>query len=377
MKFSIPTQEFNYLINKCLNIIPQKATIPILSNVLMEVSNGMLTITATDLTVGVRCTTAVEVEEDGATTLPAKRLAQLCRELTSSNLDVVSNESEVTTITSDSSRFRLHGMSHTSFPSLPDLVDSVKFTLKQSDLKDALSRTSFTVSREDPRFVLAGLLMQIANRRATLVGTDGKRLARSYLTIDEIDPNYTGTFVVPIKAIEEICKSLTEDDGDVTVYLMSDKIAFETSRMTIITKLLSGEYPDVARIIPSTVLHRIALHREELTTLLRQMVLFASETTSAVRFVFSPGELTLTANAKDVGEGKVSMPANYEGENLEIAFSPSFFLDVLRHSKSETITIGLSDPYTPGILTDQENPYFSIDEVNPLFVLMPMRLIEE
>ena len=71
------------------------------------------------------------------------------------------------------------------------------------------------------------------------------------------------------------------------------------------------------------------------------------------------------------------MPANYEGENLEIAFSPSFFLDVLRHSKSETITIGLSDPYTPGILTDQENPYFSIDEVNPLFVLMPMRLIEE
>lgn len=377
MKFTIATQEFNYLINKCLNIIPQKATIPILSNLLLEVSDGMLTITATDLTVGVRCVTAVNEIEPGATTLPAKKLAQLTRELTSMNLEMSTNEEQVTMIVADSSKFSLHGMDQSSYPALPDLVDSVRFTLKQQELKEVLLRTSFTVSREDLRFVLAGIFIRIENGRAVFLSTDGKRLSRSYLAIEGLDPNYSTEFVVPIKAVEEISKNLNEGDGEVTIHLMSDKIAFETTHTTIITKLLIGEYPDVSRIIPDHVECRVPLHREELMTLLRQVALFASDGTSAVRFVFKSGELTLSANAKDVGDGKVSMSINYQGEPLEIAFSPNFFLDVLRHSKSEIIIIGLSDPFTPGVLTDQSNPYFVIAEVNPLFVLMPMRLVEE
>ena len=353
----------------------QKATIPILSNLLIEVANGMLTVTATDLTVGMRCFTEVQVLEEGATTLPAKRLAQLVRELTAANLEISTGPNEVTEIVADASRFRLYGMNKSEFPGLPDLEGAMRFVVKQTDLKDVIYRTAFAVSREDNRYILTGIYLHIANGQATFAGTDGKRLARAYLPTG-LDSSFTGSFIIPLKAIEETLKNL-RDEGDVTIYLMNDKIAIETTDATIITKLLSGEYPDINRVIPSSAENLVALHRDELMTLLRQVSLFTGENNHAVRFTLSDGELRLTANTMAVGEGRVSMPANYQGAKLEIAFNPSFFLDILRHSKGETVTLGISDSYNPGIITDQDIASFVAAEATPLFVLMPMRLNEE
>jgi DNA polymerase-3 subunit beta len=184
MKFIISTQEFNYLISKCLNVVSQKMTIPILSNILIEAVNDELVLTSTDLTVGIRCYTEAKILEEGATTLPAKKLAQLVRELTSINLEITTHANEITEIVSDSSRFKLNGMSKNEFPSLPTINEAVKFHLSQSELKDMLYRTSFAVSREDNRYVLTGVLMSIHNAQATFVGTDGKRLARAHTKVN-------------------------------------------------------------------------------------------------------------------------------------------------------------------------------------------------
>lgn len=375
MKFEISTQEFNYLVSKCFNVVSQKPTIPVLGNILIEAANGKLTLTTTDLTVSIKCSTEANVIEEGATTLPAKRLSQLVRELTSTNIEVYTGPEEITEIKADSSKFRLFGMNKSEYPSFPDLNGAHCFTLKQSEFKDALFRTAFTVSRDETRFVLAGLFLQIENGRATFIGTDGKRLARSYLAI-EIDPNFKGKYVLPIKAVDEIIKNIGED-GDLTVYILQDKIAVENEQTIIITKLLSGDYPDVTRVIPSSIQTLIPLHREELSILLRQVALFTTEGNHAARFSFTNGELRLLANTMAVGEGKVSMPVNYQGEKLEIAFNPSFFLDVLRHSKNEVVTLGVSDPFNPGVIADQDLTEFAASKASPLFVLMPMRLNEE
>lgn len=377
MKFEIATQEFNYLINRCLNIVSQKVTIPILSNLLIEAYNGILTITATDLMVGIRCFAEAKILEEGATTLPAKRLAQLVRELTAVNLEITTGPNEVTEIVADSSRFRLHGMGKSEFPNVSDLQGegATHFVVKQATLKEALFRTAFAVSREDNRYVLTGVYLHIQEGLATFAGTDGKRLARSYLPIP-LEGTYSNSFVIPLKAIEETVKNLGEE-GEATVYLMPDKIAFQTTDAIIITKLLSGDYPDINRVIPASAENIVALHREELITLLRQVSLFTGENNHAVRFTFSNGELKLAANTMEIGEGKVSMPANFHGPTFEIAFNPSFFLDILRHSKGETVTIGITDPFNPGVITDRAYTNFSVPEASPLFVLMPMRLNEE
>lgn len=366
MKFVISTQELIYLVSKCLNIVGLKTISPILSNILIEAAHDELSVTTTDLTVGIRCFADAKILVEGSTTLPARKLAQLLKELTAANLEFSTSANEVTEILADSSRFKMNGMNREEFPSLPEFKDAFHFTVEQPLLREMLYCTSFAVSREDNRYTLTGVNLSIVNRIATFSGTDGKRLAKSHMEVD-IDPTFQGSFIIPLKAVDEIQKNLM-DEGTATVYLMKDKIAVEAGQTTIITKLLSGEYPDIERIIPQNVEFSISLHREELMTLLRQIALFTSDTNS-VRFTFTDGTLQLNANTAEVGEGKVSMPVNYHGDKLEIAFNPGFFLDILRHSKGESITLGVTDGYNPGRITEENS--------TAIFVLMPMRLNEE
>lgn len=375
MKFVIPTQELNYLINKILNVIPAKAAVPVLSNFLMEVSKGTLTLTATDLTVGIRCQTDVKVLEEGTTTLPARRMAQLVRELTVPNLQIATNENEITEITANTSKFKIHGVKSAEFPKLPDISSATNFRVSQGVLKDLLYRTSFAISREDNRYVLTGALMRVANGQVTLLGTDGKRLARAHALI-HIDSAFSGSYIIPLKAVDEILKNLT-DEGHATVYLMQDKMAVEANSTTLVTKLLTGEYPDVSRVIPEKTDLMVTLHREELMSLLRQIALFTSDNNHSVKFTFSDGDLRLSANAMEVGEGKVNMSVNYHGPKMDIAFNPGYFLDILRHSKEETVTMGLIDPFNPGIITEKEGALAHAQAASPLFVIMPMRVSEE
>lgn len=375
MKFVISNQELNYLINKCQNVVAQKSAIPVLSNFMIEAKGGEIIVTATDLTVGVRCFTEAKVLEEGSTTLPAKKLASLLKELTSVNVEVCTNENHITEITADSSRFKLNGMSCAEFPSLPALEEATQVNLSQEQLKDMFFRTSFAVSKEDNRYALTGVFLHIEEGKARFVGTDGKRLARTHLEVN-LDPSINGDYIIPLKAVEEMLKSL-KDDGEAKLYLMPDKIALETENTLLISKLLSGEYPDVNRVIPERTETTVSLHREELMTLLRQVSLFTADANQSVKFAFTDGELKLSANTMEVGEGKVSMPVNYQGADLDIAFNPEFFIDILRHSKGETVTMGLTDSFNPGVITDKEGEEIPLPTTSPLYVIMPMRLTKE
>lgn len=374
MKFVISTQELSYLINKCQTIIPQKPTMPILGNFLLEAKNNEIILTATDLTVGIRCFTDAKVLEEGAIAIPAKKFGSLIKELTALNVEISSNESNATEIVADSSRFRLNGMDAADYPQLPDLDQATAIKMTQGQLKDMFFRTAFAVSREDNRYALTGVFLHVANGKATFVGTDGKRLARNQTDVS-LDPSFSGNYIVPLKAVDELLKNMGEE-GSVTLYLMQDKIAAETDHSLVVTKLLSGDYPDVSRVIPEKSEKVFSLHREELMTLLRQVALFTEEGHHSVKFSFTDGELKLSANTSEVGEGKVSMPVNFHGQQLDIAFNPSYFLDILRHTKGETVTMGLTDPFNPGVITDEESDDQLKSLSSPLFVLMPMRLTE-
>ncbi len=381
MKFIISRQELCELTSRIQNIVAPKTPMPILSNFLIEAIDNRVVITATDLTVGVRCSSSAKVIEPGATTIPAKRFSNLLKELTAQHIEVVTNERDVTSITADSSTFKLPGMSKVDFPALPDLAGAQTVRLKQGELKEMLYRTAFAVSKEDTRYVFTGVSLQIAQARAFFVGTDGKRLARSSIAV-QVDPDFTSECIIPLKAIDEIMKNLTREDEDVILYIMQDKIAIEAGDMIVITKLLTGEYPDVEKVIPRNTHTYVSLHREEMMSLLRQIALFTPDTTHSVRFTFSDGQLYLSVNTMDIGEGKVSMPVDYQGPRFDIAFNPVFFLDILRHSKQETVSLGISDSYNPGIISEGDNKLQANDAAkaelpSPLFVLMPMRLNEE
>lgn len=376
MSFIIPAQEFNFLLNKLQNVVSQKPTMPILSNVLLELKNGILKMTATDLTVAIRCETEVKMIEEGMIALPIKKLAPLVRELSSPHLQLVITENHTVEITAGTSKFKIHGMSGADFPALPDISSAASFKISQKVFKSLLSRVGFAIARDPNRYVLTGALMRIAAGEITLLGTDGKRLARVHDKID-MDSSFSGSYVIPLKALDEFVSNMS-GDGQATVYLMQDKMAVEVEGTFMITKLLAGEYPDVSRVIPEASSYIVTLHREELMSLLRQVSLFIADVNHSVKFSFSNGSLALSANASDVGEGKVHMPVNYQGPKLDIAFNPGYFIDILRHNDGEeTVALGLTDSFNPGVLTMNEGGLAQVFSASPLFVIMPMRLSEE
>ncbi len=366
MKLVVSRQELLRLIRNIQNIAPQSPPIPVLSHVLLETEGQELILTATDLTVGARCHGQARIVEKGALLIPSKRFFQLVRELTDQNLEISGTSGEMVEIRSGSSRFRLHGMERTAYPELPDFAEANRIQVPSSTLKEMLYRTVFAVSKEDQLLMLNGLLLRIVDGRLLLVATDGKRLAKTECGI-ESPIEGVEEYILPTKAVDEMIKLLT-DEGEATLYLLPDKLALEVNHTFFVTKLLSGKYPDFQQIMETPGDTSVEIHREELMTLLRQISLFTTEESQSTRFTFQPGELILSANSADIGEGKVSMPVHYHGPKIEVAFHPQYFLDILKHSKDETVRLMVTDAYNPGIITDS---------LNGLFVIMPLRFADD
>jgi DNA polymerase III subunit beta len=366
MKAVISKSDLVMLISKIQSIVSNKPAIPILANVLIEAIDDQLILSATDLTTSMKCYTEAKVIEEGAIALPARRFFQLIRELTSPQVKLSSHTDEIAEITSGSSVFKINGMNKSEFPTLPDIGGATQIAIKPTELKGILSKVAFAATKEDSRYVLNGILLKIVDQNATFICTDGKRLARVSLPVD-IDKSFQGTYILPLKAVEEMVKILDENREYSHLSLMRDKVFLEHGNHILTTKLMAGQYPDVERVIPETTNCTISLHREELITLLKQISLFTSDTNTSVRFNFQDSQLSLNANSSDIGEGNVSMPVDYSGEALEIAFNPHYFQDILQHSKDETVSFAIQDSYNPGVITDT---------TTALFVIMPMRLSE-
>ncbi len=363
MKVVLPRSDLVALAGKIQNVVPSKAVIPILSNVLIEAKEDQIELRASDLTISILVCAQAKVIEEGAVTLPARRFFQLIRELTTSQVELHATSPETISINAGSAHFKIQGMHQAEFPAFPDFAQGVRFSMSAAMLREMITRTSFAAARDDSRQILNGLLLQKKGARAEFTGTDGKRLSFIHAQLEEVSSDDVSC-IIPLKAIEEIARLLDAKEEVCTFTLMSDKIAVEVGDTILVSKLLSGQFPDTARVIPEKQEAPLVLHREELISLLRQVSLFTSDTNS-VRFTFTNGALHLTAGSGEIGEGVVSMPVNYSGEKLEIAFNAHYFLDILRHSKDEIIHLSVKDAYNPGLITDS---------TNVRCVLMPMRL---
>ena len=364
MKAVVSKVDLVSMIRKIQSVLSTKPAIPVLANILFEAFDDQMVLSATDLTVSIRCILDAKVIEEGAIALPGRKMAELTREVGAPQIKISSTTTEIAEITTGTSHFKVHGMNKGEFPALPDLTGAHEVRISSSSLKDLLSKTAFSAAREDSRYMLNGVQMTLAGNKLSVIGTDGKRLAKTSSTV-LVDGNFKSQCVIPLKAVEEMIRLLEDTDNEVSLSFATDKIALEAGHQTLIAKLLSGQYPDVERVIPSQPAHQFAIHREELMSLLRQVSLFTSESSNSVRFTFETGQLHLYAMSSDIGEGRVSMPVDFAGPRLDIAFNPFYFLDILRHSKEETVKFALNDAHNPGLVTDS---------TQSIFVIMPMRL---
>jgi DNA polymerase III subunit beta len=363
MKFSATKEKILEGLQQVQNVVSTRTTLPILSNVLLQAKEGTVNLTTTDLDVGVRGGFEANVDKAGATTLPARRLFTIIRELPSSEISVEVDGKNAASIRSGQSFFKILGLPEEEFPPLPKFENAKVVTMRQKDLRDGLRKTAYAISTDETRYVLNGVLFSFKENKLTLVATDGRRLAMVDIEL-EFPRSHEADIIVPTKAVTELQRLLT-DDGDLKISVGTGQIAFDLNNTLLVSKLIEGNYPNYKQVIPSEAKERVTLERETFLNSLRRVSLLASDKSNSIKLNFSKNNIEITANTPEVGEARESLPVVYKGRDFSIAFNPEFLMAPLRNLAEDEIFFDLIDEMSPGVLKIQ-TPF--------LYVLMPMRV---
>jgi len=344
------------------NIVTTKATLPILSNILIETQEHNLKLTATDLDVGISCVVSVDIQEPGAITIPAKRFADIIKELPGDDVSVVAKKNNSVLIETESCEFRIMGVAAEEFPKLPEFKDREVIKLDQANLKQMLSLTSFAVSLDETRYILNGILFKISKNNLELVATDGKRLAVIKKELQQgIEKDIQ--IIVSIKTIQELNRSL-KDEGELMLVLGNNQVLFELGGVAIISRLIEGEFPDYRQVIPPPSENKMRIERERFLLAIRRAALLSTPDYQAVKLEVFKNKLVVSKSTPDVGESREEIPMEYSGKEMAIGFNPTYLIDVLKNLSLEDIEFELTDTEKPGVIR--------LDGY--IYIVLPMRL---
>jgi DNA polymerase III subunit beta len=367
MNLTISKEQIGNGLQAVQNIISSRTTLPILSNVLLRAEGNTLQLTATDLDVTIICAVEATVKKPGSTTVPAKKLIGIVREVGNPEIEMDVDDKNVTSLRCGSSFFKVRGLGPEEYPPLPTFKEEKKVELPQEKFKGMLRKTSFAMSADESRYVLNGIFISLKDHKLTMVATDGRRLALVDEEVDISDKSQ-GEFIIPAKAVNELNR-LLQDKGNVEIRYAENQASFtlkgEKGSIVIITKLIEGTYPNYRQVIPPETKERVPLSREEFMHALRRAELMTSEKQNSVKLNFGKNALSITANSPDVGEACENMAINYKGKEMAVAFNPGYIIDPLNALSNDEVFFELIDELSPGILKIN-GPF--------LYVVMPMRL---
>jgi DNA polymerase-3 subunit beta len=350
-------------LQKVQSIVATRSTLPVLYNVYLKAEKDKLWLTATDLEVTVRTSVEAKIARTGGTTLPARRLFSIFRELPANDIEIDVDDKDVASIRSGASYFKIIGISEDEFPPLPKFQGNRSYALEQKLFKNMLLSTHYAASRDETRFILNGVLLSFKGGKLAMVATDGRRMAMWEQEL-EIARDMEGEWVVPSKTVNELLKSL-KDEGSLKIQVSESQIAFEFDSMLVISKMIEGTYPNFRQVIPSHTDERVMLERELLLNAIRRVALLVSDKSNSVTLSFGKDSVEVSAVAADVGEAKEKVAVKYRGKELAISFNPEFLMDPLRNLAGDEVSIDLSDELSPGVIRS-DKPF--------LYVIMPMRV---
>lgn len=350
-------------------IVERKNTIPILANVLIEVESTGLTLAATDLDVGLRCRLDGEVVKPGALTLSAKKLYEIVRAVSDSDVNVEAMENNWASISSGRAYFKMVGLAKTEFPSLPDPPSSGFTAIPGEVLAELISKTSFAITSDDNRYFLNGAKLELTERQLRMIATDGHRLA--FIAKERREPSGATnvSVIIPKKTLLELVKILAEQDGPVEFAQSDNHLFFRIGERLLVSKRVDDQFPAYDKVIPQSNEKRVSCAREELAGAIRRVSLLANERSRAVRFAIEAGRVEVSSQNPEMGEASETVEAGYDGEPLQIGFNGQYLLDFLSASSSPEIRFELKDDASQGLLRPAGE-----NEGDYCYVVMPMRL---
>ena len=362
MKFKVKKENLVWGLEKIHNIISTRATLPILSNILLETRQNNIRLTATDLNIGISCVIPVETHEIGSITVPARRFGSIIRELPENEIEISARKNNSVIIQTDMCEFKILGLAAEEFPKLPEFKDKEVIKLEQGLLKKMLNLTSFAVSFDETRYILNGILFKITPHNLIMVGTDGKRLAIMESKIKHSAPKEI-QIIVSLKTIQELSRNLQEE-GDVSLVLGGNQVMFEFNDILIISRLIEGEFPDYQQVVPGVSENKIKIGREQFLLAIKRAALLVTTDYQAVKLEVFKNKLVISKSTPDIGESREEVAIVYQGKEMVIGFNPDYLTDVLKNLSDEHIEFELTGSDKPGVI--RTNGY--------LYIVLPMRI---
>ena len=368
MKFSVNQQDLQQALNYCQGVIEKRSTLPILSNILLDVKNSNLTITATDLDlIFIHQIENVEVIEEGSTTTVSSTMYDIIRKLSAGkkiNLSLTENKLKVE---SEKSLFNLNCMSAAEFPLTDENFNQNEFSIKSKHFLKLLNKCKFSVSNDETRHYLSGIFFhqtQVEDKNfLTAAATDSHRMSISKIKLEnkvEFEP-----IILPKKTIFQLCSLLENYDGDVKISNIKSKIKFEINNSILISKLIDGKFPNYIQVIPKNNQKKLEIDLKLFLDSVDRVASVSLDKKDGVKFNMSKDLLKLSVNNTNSGDGKESLNVKFE-HDLEISFNSRYLIDVASQLDGEKIEIFFNDTGSPALIKDPS-------DFDSIFVVMPMK----
>ena len=369
MKFNINQQDLQKSLNYCQGVIEKRSTLPILSNILLDVSNGKLTITATDLDlIFINKISNIEILEEGKTTTQASIMYDIVRKFSSGKKINFSNPSEnKLQLESEKSLFNLNCMSASEFPLTDENFNENEFVIESKKFLKLLNKCKFSLSNDETRHYLTGIFFhqtQIEDKIfLTAAATDSHRMSISKMRLNnkiEFEP-----IILPKKTIFQLCSILEDFDGDIKISNIKSKIKFEINDSILISKLIDGKFPNYAQVVPKENQKKLEINLKSFLNSVDRVASVSLDKKDGVKFSLSKDTLNLSVNNTNSGDGKESLSVKFDDE-LDISFNSRYLIDVASQLDGEKIEIYLKDTGLPALIKDPA-------DFDSIYVVMPMK----
>ncbi len=371
MEFSAGKLDILRELNLTQGVVEKKTTIPILSNLLLEASDGTLRISATDLELGMRSSCAAKIKKDGSGTIPAKRLLEIVRSLPDAEVRFKVLENHWVQVNCERSSFKLVGMAKDSFPVLPTVPKALA-SVSAKLFGSMVAKTIFAISSEESRYTLNGALLILKPESVAMVATDGHRLALVEKKAPVKGLSSELRLLIPKKAMAELARLLSESGDDALVEISKDDthLFFSLGKRVLLARMLQGQFPNYEAVLPRENNRVVELNKEAILAAIRRVALLADERSRAIRVQLDNGKLDIFSSSGEFGEAHESLDASYQGEALQIGFDYQYLLDFLGVAGgAENVRLELKDEQSAG----QFRP-LGDSEFDYRYVVMPMRI---
>jgi DNA polymerase-3 subunit beta len=362
MKICVPAQSLLDGLRKVLSVVSTRSTIPVLSNALLSARDGKLYLSTTDLEVSITTSMDATVEAEGETTLPAKKFGQIIGTLPDGDVTLETDTSMTTHISCANASFKIMGLDAAEFPTDAPIEGDRQLIFPMIEFGKTLKKIAYSVSSDQTRYVLNGILLSVREGNFTAVATDGRRLALVEKMLGE-ETAFEGDVILPHKVVVELQK-LLDGEGTVTISISDSRASFEMGNTTLMTKLVEGTYPNYRQVIPASFDNSVILPREVFAEVLNRVSVVVTDSGASIKFKLETGNLTLSASSSEVGEASEPLEVSYQGKTMDIAFNPGYLRDPLKNLDCDELTMRLNDEFKPVVILGDEGF---------LYVIMPMR----